>query len=645
MACTICNEECVISDHRKRLKVKCRICAITLQGAEIKKNRTKIGKIKDRSDLKAYEKHKSFITQIFNLKLLLIEDENRYPEIICRQCLRKIIQKLKEILPKVLRLKSKGKDKEEFEQVVYSKWDIPIMDFPIHSDLREEAECGEPSPDDRTEPECDAPSIDESDMQIYEDEEQAQSYDQQQMSSSDNSLNETPTNNKTKVQTPITPTTSKMLRQTPLQSQQAVKTPTSTTPTTRKRLTNIPMESPQDHDAYRKESRYSKAYQVKSVKRRHKIQLTKEDGEKMTTYIQVGNTGINLEHVKMDHRVFAKTFLCVSCNLLICDNGQVLPCGHKYCVHCLQLHTEQSSDCIKRCGLDIKNAARKEFTEREKEMHQSIKVICSTCKSYVKKEHFAEHSGLCNKNITRMSPYLIEKTEALTTWSELKQRHTHEEWKSIEKHLLKKLQRNLKSEVSQENDLMSVDEAGAFRQFTNTSSRTYKKMYKWFRKKNIQRRKSKVLPEYIKVLQSERDQMPGNVEFQTRCPLTDRRVIYSKMTDFRPRNMKESYESIKYLYEDISPNLEGVFLDPLRVYAKQIHEMLPVITGSLERLEGNLFGKDEPLQVIIKVSQDGLGSAPEIKSKKIPVLPDKVRFIHTNMNKMFFHFSRYSGAQ
>ena len=73
--------------------------------------------------------------------------------------------------------------------------------------------------------------------------------------------------------------------------------------------------------------------------------------------------------------------------------------------------------------------------------------------------------------------------------------------------------------------------------------------------------------------------------------------------------------------------------------------MLPVITESLERLEGNLFGKDEPLQVIIKVSQDGLGSAPEIKSKKIPVLPDKVRFIHTNMNKMFFHFSRYSGAQ
>ena len=134
----------------------------------------------------------------------------------------------------------------------------------------------------------------------------------------------------------------------------------------------------------------------------------------------------------------------------------------------------------------------------------------------------------------------------------------------------------------------------------------------------------KVLPPYKKVIKSDKKQMPGNVEFKTRAPLTNTLVNYSKMEDFGPKNMKESYDEIKYLVEDISPNLEGVFMDPLCVYSKQIHDMLPLITESLGSLKEKNLGKDELLQVIIKVSQDGLGSAPEIKSKKIPVLPDKV---------------------
>ena len=149
---------------------------------------------------------------------------------------------------------------------------------------------------------------------------------------------------------------------------------------------------------------------------------------------------------------------------------------------------------------------------------------------------------------------------------------------------------------------MSAEEAGAFRQFTNTSSRTYKKMYKWFMKKSKERKKInlKVLPPYKKVIKSDKKQMPGNVEFKTRAPLTNTLVNYSKMEDFGPKNMKESYDEIKYLVEDISPNLEGVFMDPLCVYSKQIHDMLPLITESLESLKEKNLGKDELLQVIIK---------------------------------------------
>ena len=265
MACTICNEECGISDHRKKLKMKCRVCATTLEDKN--KTKTSIGNIKDKTGLKKY---KSFITQILNFKKLLSEDKDRYPEQLCRPCVRNVISKMLDILPQIVTLQTKGKDKEEFERIVSRIWDIEIIDFPIHSDLRGESECGEPSPD-RRESECEEPSPDErtdatediSDIQSNnemsleldtqsDDDEQGQSHEttkvhhQQQRRTSASTTHESNRASDENEEEDL-------VHETPKSKRKEVRTPASTTPTTHKRLTEVPLESPQDLDKKKKD--------------------------------------------------------------------------------------------------------------------------------------------------------------------------------------------------------------------------------------------------------------------------------------------------------------------------------------------------------------------------------------------------------
>ena len=53
--------------------------------------------------------------------------------------------------------------------------------------------------------------------------------------------------------------------------------------------------------------------------------------------------------------------------------------------------------------------------------------------------------------------------------------------------------------------------------------------------------------------------------------------------------------------------------------------MKDIINQSIIKLRSNVnVAKDATINVVLKLSQDGLSSAPEIRSKEMPVLPDKV---------------------
>ena len=86
--CSICEEQCSISDHRKKLKKLCRICKCS-----DKKPYTKILKVKDRKELITYKNHKYLITNIFNV--VFKSNSDRYPESFCKrnfQILHKLLQ-------------------------------------------------------------------------------------------------------------------------------------------------------------------------------------------------------------------------------------------------------------------------------------------------------------------------------------------------------------------------------------------------------------------------------------------------------------------------------------------------------------------------------------------------------------------------
>ena len=85
------------------------------------------------------------------------------------------------------------------------------------------------------------------------------------------------------------------------------------------------------------------------------------------------------------------------------------------------------------------------------------------------------------------------------------------------------------------------------------------------------------------------------------------------------------FRKVQNLVEDAVPNLEGVYFDPLYVIAKQLSDMTDVINQSLRKLRRDVnVAEDATIRVVLKMSQDGLSSAPEIRSKQMPVLPDKV---------------------
>ena len=76
--CTICDEQCSISDHRKKLQKLCRIC-----NCGGKKPFTKIENVKDRKELKTYNRHKYMITHILNV--VFKRNSDRYPEQFCKR--------------------------------------------------------------------------------------------------------------------------------------------------------------------------------------------------------------------------------------------------------------------------------------------------------------------------------------------------------------------------------------------------------------------------------------------------------------------------------------------------------------------------------------------------------------------------------
>ena len=642
MACRVCNIECSLSDHRKTLKRKCRICCLETKI----KYRTKISHIKEQKELEKYKHHKFIITNILDLIGLLTENEEQYPDTLCRSCFRKVIANLKIIIPLTSKLKTKAEDKEKFEKVVKEKWKVDIQEFPLHKELLESG-----NNDDAAiqEPENNIPQNTRTD----ETEKEGDFNKTGDSIEEDVTFEEAPTNQKPKrmrkfLSLPL-PSSSfpslpdeDLIHQTPKSKEtRRIQSTSSTTPTARRRLTETPEESPKSIMV--KTRGYSGVKNVANVKRRHKIQLYTEGQQKRTTYAEVGCTGIPWENIFEEHLIFSRLFTCTLCNLFISE-GKVLPCGHKYCIQCVDLYQKQSNDCFNRCGIQLKEAERKDFSGHDKIMHETIKVRCGACKSFVPKNSFSVHALLCQEEVTKMSAYKLERTEAITQIKELEKRYSQTEWNVIKNHIVKKLQRKMKEKKQVRNlkckPMMTVTEGAAFRQYTNTSSRTYKRIYSWLKKSSLKSKfKIKSLPRYNEIVACDKEQMPDCISFKTKDIFTNITVDHIKTEKVEPIDMKISYKNIKFLEEDIIPNIEGVYLDPLNICAKQIGDMIPIIKCALGELKEAPDG-DEPIQVILKISQDGLGSAPEIRSRSIPVLPDKVFRCSITILQMFVNINQ-----
>ena len=511
-------------------------------------------------------------------------------------CLRNVCSTLLLILPTVAKLKIRN-EKMEFERIVLEKWNIVIREFPIHEALQIDDPGGISESGDLTSNEefqrDDAEdnvlidelqrdndnSISESDEAI--DNNELQGGDDNAISESEKAIeNEFVTSESEDAidhdnqNFPETPSTSRSR-------------PKSTTPTSRERITRFPIDSPQLNTKRKGQSR-RKDTERNPKKRRIKIQLSVEGEEgKECAFVEVGTYGIPFDNVVPKHRQFAELFKCTYCNYLIPLNGKIIECGHRYCSDCLDIHSSQSNDCFLRCGIEIKKSKKDGFTKEDERVHQYIDVFCTHCKTLIKKEEFTVHNDHCSHSVITMSEYMLAKTEALQMWNQLEEIYSLEEMCRIKKHILKKLQSEKPINHENQEHLLSSEEAGAFRQFLNISTRTYKRMHTWF-KHCIKRGKVniRVLPSYEKVLKADKKQMPCNVAFGIQDPRTRHITHFESVhKDFNPIDMKESYRQVDFWTEpccagrtkcplSISLSL-SLILRVLKVYKSQSGSLRP----------------------------------------------------------------------
>ena len=444
---------------------------------------------------------------------------------------------LSNILQRVSRLKI-SQEKVELERRVLEHWNIDITEFPIHDDLKTDDPGGDVTSNDELQRnDADAPSGDlEREDDISESEEAIENNEIQRGNEFVISESEDAAQNY-----PQTPSTSGSR-------------PNSTTPTSRERITRFPIDSPQ-LSTKRKVLGQSKRKETERnpQKRRIKIQLTVEGQEgKEYAFIETGKYVIPYSNVVPKHMRFAEVFKCAYCNLLIPFNGKVIECGHRYCSDCLDLHISQSNDCFLRCGIEIKKSKKDNFTTEEKKVHKFIEVFCTHCKTRIEKEAFTAHNDHCSHSLMKMSEYMLEKTEALQMWKQLQEMHSEEELSIIHKHILKELPS--KTPIKGKAHLISSEEAGAFRQFLNISTRTYRHMHTWLKHGMIRKKVDlKILPSYDVVVKADQKQMPCNVSFGIQDTTTGHITQYEgAQEDFNPIDLKESYRQVKFFGQLLS---------------------------------------------------------------------------------------------